>query len=384
MPSLYYFYKLQLRSYRLLMNLETLKQKNLILLEALAGSKAYGTDLPTSDTDIKGIFILPKEKFYGLEYIPQVSDEKNDVVFYEIKRFVELLSKNNPSAIEIFHTSKEDIIYKNPILDLIKSEDILSKLCRDTFAGYALTQIKKAKGLKKKIFNPMPKERKTVLDFCYILDNEQNGNGSISLQKWLKANHYKQENCGLSAINHIKNTYFLFYHNSDKNVDTDSETENHFYYKGILKKMDSNEVSLSSIPKGEKPIAYLYFNKEGYTAHCKKHKQYWDWVGNRNDTRYENTLEHGKNYDAKNMMHTFRLLDMAIEILEKKEVIVKRPNREELLKIRSGFFTYEELIEKADQKIEELEKAYQHSTLPNFPNIEKLENALIEIRKRHS
>jgi predicted nucleotidyltransferase len=358
------------------MILETLKQKNLILLEALAGSKAYGTDLPTSDTDIKGIFILPKENFYGLEYIPQVNDEKNDIVFYEIKRFVELLAKNNPSAIEIFHTSKEDIIYKNPILDLIKTEDILSKLCKDTFAGYALTQIKKAKGLKKKIFNPMPKERKTVLDFCYILSN----NGSISLQKWLKTNDYKQENCGLSAVNHIKNTYLLFYKNSDSEIENQENST--FYYKGILKKLDSNEVSLSSIPKGEKSIAYLYFNKEGYAAHCKEYKQYWEWVGNRNDTRYENTLEHGKNYDAKNMMHTFRLLDMAIEILEKKEVIVKRPNREELLQIRSGFFTYEELITKADQKIELLEKAYQNSTLPEFPNVEKLEKALIEIRSK--
>ncbi|WP_338790283.1 nucleotidyltransferase domain-containing protein [Bernardetia sp. MNP-M8] len=355
-----------------MINLETLKKENLILLEALAGSKAYGTDLPTSDTDIKGIFILPKEKFYGLEYIPQVSDEKNDVVFYEIKRFIELLSKNNPSAIEIFHTAKEDIIYKNPILDLIKSEDILSKLCRDTFAGYVLTQIKKAKGLKKKIFNPMPKERKKVLDFCYILTD----NGSISLQKWLKTNDYKQENCGLSSVNHIKNTYLLFYHNQNE--------QNDFYYKGILKNIDSNEVSLSSIPKGENPIAYLYFNKEGYAAHCKEYKQYWEWVEKRNDTRYENTLEHGKNYDAKNMMHTFRLLDMAIEILEKKEVIVKRPNREELLKIRSGFFTYEELIEKADHKIELLEKAYQNSTLPEFPNVENLEKALIEIRSKFS
>ncbi|WP_375559305.1 DNA polymerase beta superfamily protein [Bernardetia sp. OM2101] len=351
-----------------MINLETLKEENLILLEALAGSKAYGTDLPTSDTDIKGIFILPKEKFYGLEYVPQVSDEKNDVVFYEIKRFIELLAKNNPSAIEIFHT--KDYFHKNLILDLIKSEDILSKMCRDTFAGYALTQIKKAKGLKKKIFNPMPKERKTVLDFCYILAD----NGSISLQKWLKTNDYKQENCGLSSVNHIKNTYLLFYHNQNE--------QNDFYYKGILKNIDSNEVSLSSIPKGEKPVAYLYFNKEGYAAHCKEYKQYWEWVEKRNDTRYENTLEHGKNYDAKNMMHTFRLLDMAIEILEKKEVIVKRPNREELLKIRSGFFTYEELIKKADQKIEELENAYQNSTLPEFPNVENLEKALIEIRSK--
>ena len=363
-----------------MINLKTLKQEDLILLEAIAGSKAYGTDLPTSDTDIKGIFILPKEQFYGLEYVSQVSDKKNDVVFYEIKRFVELLAKNNPSAIEIFHTSKEDIIYKNPILDLIKSEDILSKLCRDTFAGYALTQIKKAKGLKKKIFSPMPKERKTVLDFCYILDENANNKGSILLKKWLKENNYKQENCGLSSINHIKNTYHLFY----KDIEVDSETgkENQFYYKGILKNRDSNEVNLSSIPKEEKAVAYLYFNKEGYAVHCKEYKQYWEWVEKRNDTRYENTLEHGKNYDAKNMMHTFRLLDMAIEILDKKEVIVKRPNREELLKIRSGFFTYQELIKKTDQKIEELEIAYQNSTLPEIPNVANLEKSLIKIREK--
>ncbi len=354
-----------------MINIETLKKENLILLETLAGSKAYGTDLPTSDTDIKGIFILPKEQFYGLEYVPQVSDEKNDVVFYEIKRFIELLAKNNPSIIEILYTSKEDIIYKNPILDLIKSEDILSKLCKDTFAGYALSQIRKAKGLNKKIFNPMPEKRKTVLDFCYILDNQQDKNTSISLKKWLKSTNYKQENCGLSAVNHVKNMYLLFHQKGE--VD--------FYYKGILKNTESNEVSLSNIPKGEKAVAYLYFNKEGYAAHCKKYKQYWEWVSNRNEARYENTLEHGKNYDAKNMMHTFRLLDMAIEILEKQEVIVKRPNREELLQIRSGFFTYEELLKKADQKIELLEIAYQNSTLPELPNVANLEKALIEIRE---
>mgnify|MGYP000492362884 CR=1 FL=1 len=358
-----------------MLNLKTIKKENLILLEALAGSKAYGTDLPTSDTDIKGVFILPKEKFYGLEYVPQVNDEKNDIVFYEIKRFIELLAKNNPSAIEIFHT--EDFFYKNPILNLIKSEDILSKMCKDTFAGYALTQIKKAKGLKKKIFNPMPKERKTVLDFCYILDNldnQKNKKGSLPLTKWLEIKKYEQQNCGLSSINHIKNTYLLFYYNQNEKTD--------FYYKGILKNKDSNEVSLSNIPKEEKPIAYLFFNKEGYAAHCKEYKHYWEWVEKRNNARYENTLEHGKNYDAKNMMHTFRLLDMAIEILEKKQVIVKRPNREELLKIRSGFFTYEQLLRKADQKIELLEKAYQNSTLPKFPNIKKLEKALIQIRNQ--
>ncbi|GEM_PF-4896417 len=29
-------------------------------------------------------FYLPKDLFYGLEYIPQVSNETNDIVYYEI------------------------------------------------------------------------------------------------------------------------------------------------------------------------------------------------------------------------------------------------------------------------------------------------------------
>jgi len=30
-----------------------------LIYEIIAGSKAYGLDLPTSDTDIRGIYMLP-------------------------------------------------------------------------------------------------------------------------------------------------------------------------------------------------------------------------------------------------------------------------------------------------------------------------------------
>jgi uncharacterized protein len=71
----------------------------------------------------------------------------------------------------------------------------------------------------------------------------------------------------------------------------------------------------------------------------------------RNEERYENTVSHGKNYDAKNMMHVFRLLNMAEEIARYKKVNVKRPERELLLKIRTGEFSYEDLLKQADEKI---------------------------------
>ena len=51
------------------------------------------------------------------------------------------------------------------------------------------------------------------------------------------------------------------------------------------------------------------------------------------------TLEHGGGCDAKNMMHTFRLLRMAKEIATTGKPLVRRPDRDELLEIKSGQFT---------------------------------------------
>ena len=48
------------------LTIEDLKAQNLILFECISGSRAYGLDTPTSDTDIKGVFYLPKERFFGL------------------------------------------------------------------------------------------------------------------------------------------------------------------------------------------------------------------------------------------------------------------------------------------------------------------------------
>lgn len=101
----------------------------------------------------------------------------------------------------------------------------------------------------------------------------------------------------------------------------------------------------------------------------------------RNDARYENTLAHGKNYDAKNMMHTFRLLDMAAEILETGEVIVRRPNRAELLEIRSGAFEYDELIARAQEKVAQIDEIARRSSLPEEPDVTRIEEVLVQIRE---
>jgi len=348
------------------MTIQDIRDQHCLLFECLSGSRAYGLAIPGSDTDIKGVFVLPKKQFYGLEYVEQVSSEKNDETYFELGRFAELLTKNNPNILEMLGTHPAHILYKHPLFGLFTTEMVLSKLCKDTFAGYAFSQIKKAKGLNKKIHNPEEPTRKTPLHFCYVVEKQ----GSVSLLKWLETQKIRQEDCGLVVIPNIRDLYGL-YHDAGGALG----------FKGILQKENANEVALSSVPKGCEPVAVMSFNKDGYAKHCKDYRDYWDWVAVRNQERYQNTLEHGKNYDTKNMMHTFRLLDMAAEILEYGKILVERPNREELLAIRRGEFLYEELMEKAEQKLQRIEALHAISTLPEMPDKGRIEVVLVEVRE---
>ena len=347
------------------MDIEELRDKNLIILECLSGSRAYGLATPTSDTDIKGVFLLPKKDFYGLEYVPQVANSSNDIVFYEFSRFIKLLSVNNPNILELLNTPPSAIRYKHPLLDEIKTDMILSKLCKDTFGKFALAQIKKAKGLKKKIVNPVGKERKTLLSFCYV-NHEQ---GSLALEDFLSMKGWRQEDCGLTNIPHMKHVYGLYHSQPGA-------------YGGIIKKKTSNDLSLSSIPKGQPQETLLYFNKDGYSTYCKEYREYWDWVEQRNEARYENTQSHGKDYDAKNMMHTFRLLEMAIEIGREQRVNVERPDRSFLLNIKAGTYEYDELLQMAKEKQQEMEEAFAQSSLPDRPNLETISDLAYRLRNK--
>jgi predicted nucleotidyltransferase len=347
------------------MTIKDLKENGLLLLDCISGSKAYGLNTEKSDTDIKGVFYLPKAQFYGLNYIEQISNDSNDEVYYELGRFIELLIRNNPNILELLATPADCILYKHPIMDRLPINMFLSKLCKETFAGYALTQIKKARGYKKKIINPVDKDRKSVLDFCFVLQ----GYSSVPLNEWLEQNNLVQERCGLTSIPHSKGLYAIFYDEGNRN-----------HYKGIMSSELANEVSLSSIPKGEKEKAYLFFNKESYSSYCKDYREYWEWVEKRNEDRYLDNAAHGQGYDAKNMMHTIRLLQVAEEILTSGTLHVKRPNREELLSIKYGDFSYDELVSMAHSLMHRIEVAYAISPLPEYPDKEKAEAILIQMR----
>lgn len=349
-----------------MLTIEKIKKNSWLIFEVITGSKAYGLDTAKSDTDIRGVFVLPKNLFYSLEYVPQVSNETNDIVYYELKRFIELLSKNNPNILELLNVPDNCVLYRDEIMNMIKPEMVLSKMCEQTFANYAYTQIKKAHGLEKKILNPIEKERKSVLDFCYVYAGKE----AIELKRFFKENKYGEDKIGLAAVSHLRDCYNLYY--SDMHP-----------YSGVVRKEEANDVCLSSIPKGETPVGLLYFNKDAYSVYCKKYKEYWDWVEKRNEERYKTTLSYGKNYDSKNMMHVFRLLLMAKEIATTGKINVWRKDREFLLDIKQGKFEYDDLVSKAEELKNELGDLYSKAELPDEPVIEEVNKLLIDMRLKY-
>lgn len=346
------------------LTIDDIKNNEWLIFEAVSGSKAYGLDTANSDTDIKGVFVLPKDIFYGLDYTAQVNNETNDMVYYELKRFVELLVKNNPNILEMLCSPISAVLYRHSVMELLQPEMFVSKLCEQTFANYAFTQVKKAFGLEKKIMQPMSKERKSVLDFCFVYEDSY----TKPVKEYFEIKQLDLDKAGLTALTHLKDCYNLFYSEGKR-------------YAGIVKKENANDVCLSSIPKGEQAIAMLYFNKDGYSAYCKQYLEYWDWVAKRNEDRYDKTMQHGKKYDAKNMMHVFRLLLVAREIAVEGKVNVFRKDRDFLLSIKEGKFEYDDLVEKATALKEELPLLYHQSRLMNEPDIKLIEDALIKMRK---
>ena len=345
----------------------------------IRGSHAYGTNVPTSDTDYAGVFIQSMDDILGNNYKEQINDDKNDIVIYEIRRFLELLASNNPTVLELLNTPEDCVIYKDPIFDevLNNRDKFITKICSKSFGGYAKQQISKAKGQdKKQNWEKDRVTRKTPLDFCYI----HRGEKSIPLVNFMEEKGMDQRFCGLSNLPHSRDTYALFY--DFKEEETNGEIKN-LGFKGIAFE-DSNQVRLSSIPVDTPKnyfIGYISYNKDGYSQHCKDYLSYQEWLEKRNEARWVDVQSHGQKIDGKNMMHCMRLMQMSREIAEGKGIIVRRPNADELISIRKGEVDLQTLINKVESEIIEIDNLFNSSNLPESVDSEFISNLILRIRK---
>lgn len=348
-----------------------------IIFKAIVGSQSYGTSTPFSDIDYKGVYIQNFDDLITFRYKEQV-DLGKDETYYEVGRFLNLLKSANPTVLELLYTPKECVVVQSRVFDLIlKHRDkFITKKCLYSFGGYAIAQIKKAKGLDKKMnWEKSRVERKSPLDFVYAYVDGK----TMPIEKWLQKEGKKQENCGLVSLNHFKDCFSLYY---DYNAHYGEQANRNYRvlgFKGIVLD-DSNSIRLSSIPKGIRPEAIVYYNKDGYSVHCKDYKQYQEWINNRNTQRYVDIKGHNQSIDGKNLMHCRRLLDMAIEIATTGTINVRRQNADYLLSIRRGEVPLNTIISEAQNDIQRLDDLFLKSGLPDNCDDDFMNDLLLQIR----
>lgn len=338
-----------------------------IIYECISGSRAYGTSHPDSDEDIRGIYILPRILELSLNpHIEHIADGRGDVVYYSLRRFSELAVNANPNIIELLYMP-DDLVTKTTkyMQKLIENRSVfITKKSYYSHIGYALAQIKKAKGQNKWINNTQSKIPPQKEKYTWIIHK----NSELPFRPMpLSDANIKLEHCHVSSLEHCRDVYRLYM------IGEDAE--------GVFK---NNAIICQSISKKdeiEKCVGLLIFNKDGYESAVRDYHNYWEWVRNRNKKRWE-AQENGLiDYDAKNMMHLFRLLYSGENILVNSEPIIKFQGEklDLLLNILDGKYTYEELIKLADKKMSELENLFNKSRLPSSPNVKMVNQLLYEI-----
>lgn len=108
-----------------------------------AGSHAYGTNLPTSDEDTRGVCVPPADYLIGLKDWEQHEDKTIDRTIYGLHKFVRLALNCNPNIIELLHVREEDILLITEAGRRLRkfAPRFLSKRAFKTFGGYAVAQL---------------------------------------------------------------------------------------------------------------------------------------------------------------------------------------------------------------------------------------------------
>lgn len=330
------------------------------------GSHAYGTNVATSDEDFKGVTIPTKPYYLGSQNRFEQAELKDpDAVVYEIRKFFNLASACNPNVIEVLHTDPSDHILVSPVGQVIldNKDKFLSKRIRFTFSGYAVSQLKRIKLHRRWLLNPAkepPTRKEMGLPEQTLIPQDQLAAAQSQIQKELDRFQFDfMENIGESSKIMIRGIM------EEMLAELKITTDDHWLAAARKIGFDDNFI-------------FLMQKEREYAGKKREWDQYQNWKATRNEKRAADEAKYG--YDCKHAYHLVRLIRMCKEILTTGKVIVKRPDRDELLHIRNGGWTYDQLIEFAEKEEKEIDELYKVSeALPHKPDIQYLDDLCVKL-----
>ena len=310
--------------------------ENIIVL-GLGGSYAYGTNVESSDIDIRGVAMNKVDDLLLGNDFEQVVDVTTDTTVYSLKKIFHLLAQCNPNTIEILGLRDDQLVYTTPIWEKVReNKDIfLSRKCISTFGGYANAQLRRLETKSARAIGQEQREK-------YIL-------GSIA-----------------NAEADFKRRYAQFEEDRLKLYIDKSDKEE--YDSEIMVSVNLNHYPLRDLAN--------IFND--YHAIIRG----YDKIGKRNSK----AIEHNKL--GKHMMHLVRLYFMVFDLLEKGEINTYREEEHDLLMdIRNGKFLKDgvkptdEFYHLVDELEYRLECDKGTIKLPDEPDYDKINKLYLELIK---
>lgn len=396
------------------------------IVKHLAGSQAYGTSTPESDTDYRGIFLANKEyiltPFFNVKEVSDTSEE--DTKFYEINQYLSLYTEANPNILESLWVKPDHIVESTEIYDYLRSfnQQLLSSKIAHSYSGYAYNQVKRMSNhhgwldkerIAERKLNEILEEHPVdeVLSWMYdtfpqyLVDRLNKSNlhpfnaTKIDFEKYMRDTSLQ-----LVSTQALKQYHFVrLVHNysTDKVLDRDFNLLNYnsgyelIHYGenifGVIINPNESTVnadgSLRYFNKERtteelkvRPELIVKFNEKEYKENSENRKSYHKWKQNRNAKRAILESHHG--YDCKHAMHTIRLLNTAQEALETGIIQVHRPDAAMLMDIRNGKWLYQEVMDYFNEKVDYIRNVAYHKThLPKRPNIKLATKVLLDIRE---
>ena len=307
------------------------------MLLGVGGSYAYGTENEGSDIDFRGVTLQMPSDLIGLTGFEQYEDDKTDTVIYGFNKLIRLLLECNPNTCEILGLDEDQYLIKSELgQELIDNSRLfLSKRAIKSFGGYADAQLRRLQNAIARDTLPQSEREK------HILKSVMNALDDFNRR-------YTGKNAGSIRL----------YIDQSENPDLDTE---------IFVDAD-----------------YTHFPLRDYTdlwGTMRTVVRDYDKIGKRNKKKDDNHLN-------KHAMHLIRLFMMAVDILEKGEIITHR--REDLpilLAIRRGDYmladgtfspAFYEMLAEYERRLDE---AAEKTALPDQPDMDGVEKFVERVNR---
>ncbi len=356
------------------------------LLLTVSGSRAYGTHTPGSDVDLKGVLVPPGRYLHGFANSFEQCDDQSSVagfsdlltdeeraasvetkvegVVYALRKFARLAVDCNPNILDVLYCRDAEVRLVTPLGQRLRDarSTFLSAKARHTYSGYAMAQLKRIRGHRKWLLDP-PKRQPTRADFGLpeqaLIAREQLDAAQAAIKR--KLDEWEIDFDGLGGAETVRLKERMARSLAEQGIAADDR------WRGAARSVGLHD-----------DLIHVMARERTYRSEAQHFRQYQQWKAHRNPARAKLEAAHG--YDTKHGSHLIRLLRMGREILETGEVHVWRGDRDadELLGIRGGEWSYEELVSHAEAELQRI-SAIKRMAVPRKPNRGTADRLVVEL-----